>query len=117
MIDELEDAQLIAYLNGCNRLGWPPLTAEEFWPKYRQYMHCHRFLQAWWTYQAQPGNSPLQSVQRIVMGPTVSRMIRIRNQLGFIGTAVEAGKHEGGAGSAGVASKRPIRPVPRYTGN
>lgn len=110
-MDEIEDQELIFYRQGCERLGWTPLEADDFWSKYRQYLRCHRFLQAWETHRAS-SSGPLFLAQSFVLAPTLRRLLRELDGLGFLGSAVAAGR-SGPDGTNGSAAPVPRTPVPR----
>lgn len=112
MIDEIQEPELQQYRRGCERLGWHPLPASEFWPQYRQYLQCHRFLQAWASYEARARHRPLCLLQSVLMAPSLRRMTRERDRLGFLGSAMAKGRGDDDFAAGTVSVARPSGPAP-----
>ena len=100
-MDRAEAREYRWYLMGCERLGWPPVSGEEFVPQYKRYRRCSRAIQKYNRRSAVTRSFPV--VGRF-MTRLMSTVIRERNRLDFLSTAVSAGQgmdqREGGAGVA-----------------
>src|SRR5262249_48403544 len=83
---------------------WMPMSEEEFWPQYQRYQRCNRVLQLYERREAHTSfwQSLGQPVERLRIRKMIRNIYRVRNQLGFLGSAVAAGQNdnenEGGTG-------------------
>lgn len=102
------------YLQGCERLGWEPVGGDAFVAMYKRYLRCGRAIQKSHRRKATAALIPggLRFFDRLM-----TNVIRERDRLDFLSTAVSAGRQmDEGSGGAGVAVM-PTRRPPELSGS